>query len=63
MTVIYIKLLDVVALTVDLPDYNLWRGQVGSESFFCCAIAAIDNEILKTLYLSVYFRDSGALIR
>ena len=24
-----IKLLDVVALTVDLPTYNLWRGQVG----------------------------------
>ena len=25
-----IKLLDVVALTVDFPDYNLWRGQVGT---------------------------------
>ena len=25
-----IKLLDVVALTVDLPAYNLWRGQVGT---------------------------------
>jgi hypothetical protein len=24
------KLLDVVALTVDLPHYNLWRGQVGT---------------------------------
>jgi Domain of unknown function (DUF4926) len=24
------KLLDVVALTVDLPDCNLWRGQVGT---------------------------------
>jgi hypothetical protein len=23
-----IKLLDVVALTVDRPEYNLWRGQV-----------------------------------
>ena len=30
MTVNSIKLLDVVALTVDLPDYNLWRGQVGT---------------------------------
>jgi Domain of unknown function (DUF4926) len=30
MTVNDIKLLDVVALTVDLPDYNLWRGQVGT---------------------------------
>jgi hypothetical protein len=24
------KLLDVVALTVDLPQYNLWCGQVGT---------------------------------
>ncbi|MEM6521151.1 MAG: DUF4926 domain-containing protein [Cyanobacteria bacterium P01_C01_bin.70] len=24
------KMLDVVALTVDLPQYNLWRGQVGT---------------------------------
>jgi hypothetical protein len=24
------RLLDVVALTVDLPQYNLWRGQVGT---------------------------------
>ncbi|HIK10485.1 MAG TPA: DUF4926 domain-containing protein [Oscillatoriaceae cyanobacterium M33_DOE_052] len=25
-----VNLLDVVALTVDLPEYNLWRGQVGT---------------------------------
>ena len=25
-----IKLLDVVALTVDLPEHNLWHGQVGT---------------------------------
>ena len=25
-----IRLFDVVALTVDLPQYNLWRGQVGT---------------------------------
>ncbi len=25
-----IELLDIVALTVDLPEYNLWRGQVGT---------------------------------
>ncbi len=25
-----IKLLDVVALTVDLPEDHLWRGQVGT---------------------------------
>ncbi|BAZ29818.1 hypothetical protein NIES4074_22650 [Cylindrospermum sp. NIES-4074] len=25
-----VKLLDIVALTVDLPEYNLYRGQVGT---------------------------------
>lgn len=30
MTVDAVKLLDVVALTVDLPQHNLWRGQVGT---------------------------------
>lgn len=30
MTTSPIKLLDVVALTVDLPQYNLSRGQVGT---------------------------------
>ncbi|HSN77360.1 MAG TPA: DUF4926 domain-containing protein [Anaerolineae bacterium] len=25
-----VKLLDVVVLTSDLPEYNLWRGQVGT---------------------------------
>lgn len=30
MTVNAVKLLDVVALTVDLPEYNLWHGQVGT---------------------------------
>lgn len=25
-----IKLLNIVALIVDLPQYNLWRGQVGT---------------------------------
>jgi hypothetical protein len=30
MTTNSVKLLDVVALTVDLPEYNLRRGQVGT---------------------------------
>ncbi len=30
MTAKEVQLLDVVALTVDLPEYNLWRGQVGT---------------------------------
>ncbi len=25
-----VKLLDVVAPTVNLPEFNLWRGQVGT---------------------------------
>lgn len=25
-----IKLLDVVALTEDIPEYNLWRGEIGA---------------------------------
>ncbi|MFE1747270.1 DUF4926 domain-containing protein [Coleofasciculus sp. H7-2] len=25
-----IKLLDIVALTANLPEFNLWRGQVGT---------------------------------
>ncbi|MCT7959130.1 DUF4926 domain-containing protein [Laspinema sp. D1] len=25
-----IQLLDIVALTVDIPQYNLWQGQVGT---------------------------------
>lgn len=30
MTTNTVNLLDVVALVVDLPQYNLWRGQVGT---------------------------------
>jgi len=30
MTTNAVTLLDVVALTVNLPEYNLWRGQVGT---------------------------------
>lgn len=30
MTANEVKLLDIVALTADVPEYNLWRGQVGT---------------------------------
>lgn len=30
MTANTTQLLDVVALTANLPEYNLWRGQVGT---------------------------------
>ena len=39
-----IKLLDVVALTVDLPTYNLWRGQVGTVVEFLAGETAFEVE-------------------
>ncbi len=39
-----IKLLDVVALTVDLPECNLWRGQVGTVVEILKAGAAFEVE-------------------
>jgi hypothetical protein len=38
------KLLDVVALTVDLPECNLWRGQVGTVVEFLANGAAFEVE-------------------
>jgi Domain of unknown function (DUF4926) len=39
-----IKLLDVVALTADLPEYNLWRGQVGTVVELLASGAAFEVE-------------------
>jgi hypothetical protein len=39
-----IKLLDVVALTIDLPEYNLWRGQVGTVVEILAGGAAFEVE-------------------
>ena len=39
-----IKLLDVVALTVDLPEYNIWRGQVGTVVDILAGSAAYEVE-------------------
>jgi hypothetical protein len=39
-----IKLLDVVALTVDLPGHNLWRGQVGTVVEILAGGAAFEVE-------------------
>ncbi|MBW4487589.1 MAG: DUF4926 domain-containing protein [Trichocoleus desertorum ATA4-8-CV12] len=39
-----IKLLDVVALTVDLPQYNLRRGQVGTVVEVLASGAAFEIE-------------------
>ncbi|MEX0270223.1 DUF4926 domain-containing protein [Leptolyngbyaceae cyanobacterium UHCC 1019] len=38
------KLLDVVALTVDLPQYHLWRGQVGTVVEILANGAALEVE-------------------
>ncbi len=38
------KLLDVVALTVDLPECNLWRGQVGTVVEMLANGAALEVE-------------------
>ncbi|MEH1765685.1 DUF4926 domain-containing protein [Nostoc sp.] len=39
-----IKFLDVVALTVDLPEYNLYRGQVGTVVELLAGGAAFEVE-------------------
>ncbi len=39
-----IKLLDVVALTVDLPEHDLWRGQVGTVVEILAGGAAFEVE-------------------
>jgi hypothetical protein len=39
-----IKLLDVVALTVDLPEDHLWRGQVGTVVEILAGGAAFEVE-------------------
>jgi Domain of unknown function (DUF4926) len=44
MTTNTIKLLDVVALTVNLPEYNLWRGQVGTVVEILAGGAAFEVE-------------------
>ncbi|MEH2280245.1 MAG: DUF4926 domain-containing protein [Nostoc sp.] len=44
MTKSTIKLLDVVALTVDLPEYNLYPGQVGTVVELLAGGAAFEVE-------------------
>ncbi len=44
MAISTVKLLDVVALTVDLPEYNLWRGQVGTVVEELASGAAFEGE-------------------
>lgn len=44
MTIDTFKLLDIVALTVDFPEYNLWRGQVGTVVEILAGGAAFEVE-------------------
>ncbi|MDZ8110610.1 MAG: DUF4926 domain-containing protein [Nostoc sp. DedQUE12a] len=44
MTKNTVKLLDVVALIVDLPEYNLYRGQVGTVVELLAGGAAFEVE-------------------
>jgi len=44
MTKNTVKLLDIVALTVDLPEYNLYRGQVGTVVELLAGGAAFEVE-------------------
>ncbi|MFN6478409.1 DUF4926 domain-containing protein [Nostoc sp. DedQUE07] len=44
MNKIRIELLDIVALTVDLPEYNLYRGQVGAAVELLAGGAAFEVE-------------------
>ena len=41
------KLLDVVALTVDLPEYKLWHGQVGTGVEILAGGAAVEVEFCE----------------
>jgi hypothetical protein len=44
MTKNTVKLLDIVALTIDLPEYNLYRGQVGTVVELLASGAAFEVE-------------------
>ena len=52
MAISTVKLLDVVAFTVDLPEYNLWPGQVGT----------VVEELASSAAFEVEFSDSEALL-
>ena len=63
-----IKLLDVVALTVDLPEYNLWRGQVGTVVEILAGSAAYevefsDREATECMIAEIKFDSNGKQIR
>ena len=57
MAISTVKLLDVVALTVDLPEYNLWRGQVGTVVEELASGAAFEVEFSDLLAAALRYRN------
>ena len=60
-----IKLFDIVALTVDLPEYNLWRGQVGTVVEILAGGSALEVEFSDRegrTYESLGFRPDQLLV-
>ena len=65
MTTNNIKLLDVVALTVDLPEQNLWRGQVGTVVEILADGAAMEvefSDLNGQTYSSLGLRPSQLMV-
>ncbi|PSB32052.1 DUF4926 domain-containing protein [Stenomitos frigidus] len=65
MTTNTVKLLDVVALTIDFPEYNLWRGQVGTVVETLADGAAFEvefNDRDGRTYESVGFRPEQIMV-
>ncbi len=56
MAISRVKLLDVVALTVDLPEYNLWRGQVGTVVEELASGAAFEVDFSDLLAAALRYR-------
>jgi hypothetical protein len=57
MAISTVKLLEVVALTVDLPEYNLWRGQVGTVVEELASGAAFEVEFSALLAAALRYRN------
>ncbi len=56
MAISTVKLLDVVALTVDLPEYNLWRGQVRTVVEELASGAAFEVDFSDLLAAALRYR-------
>jgi hypothetical protein len=61
MAISTVKLLHVLALTVDLPEYNLWRGQVGTVVEELASGAAFEVEFSGLLAPALRYRNGHPL--